>query len=87
MSKKCKYRLVVVQNGRYGVVLMNDEKEVLGEFETYAQAQAASESKFRMLELTQDQSDRLEGTPWDFINTVSSGEYAVFSDHYFIEEV
>ena len=87
MSKKCKYRLVVVQNGQYGVVLMNDEKEILGEFETYEQAQAASESKFRMLELMQDQSDRLEGTPCDFINTVSSGRYAGFSDHYFIEEV
>lgn len=81
------YLLVVVQDGQYGVAAIENEKEVLGEFETYGQALLEAEGKFRMLELTQTSSDRLEGTPEDFRNIVKGEGHACFTDHYYIEEI
>lgn len=81
------FQLVVVQNGQYGVVYKDNEREVLGEFKTYEEALAEATGKFKMLELTQSPNDKLEGTPADFTNTVSGDGHANFTDHYFIEEV
>lgn len=81
------YQLVCVQNGQYGVVKKKNEKEVLGEFNTREEALAAAEGKFRMLQVMTDHNDKLEGTPEDFVNTVSGDGHANFTDHYFIEEV
>ena len=81
------YQLVCVQNGQYGVVKKKNEKEVLGEFNTREEALVAAEGKFRMLQLMTGPTDKLEGTPDDFVNTVTGDGHANFSDHYFIEEV
>ena len=81
------FQLVVVQNGQYGVARFENKKEVLGKFETREQALAEAEGKFRMLEIMQSPTDKLEGTPADFTNTVEGDGHANFTDHYFIEEV
>ena len=87
MEKNCKYRLVVVQYGQYGVVKLENEKEVLGEYVSLEDALMDAEGKFKMLELLQSSIDVLDGTPADFVNTVSGDGHANFTDHYFIEAV
>ena len=79
------YRLVVVQNGQYGAVFINNEKEILGEFETYDQALREATGKYRMLETMRGPKDILEGIPEDYINTVIGDGHSNFSDHYYIE--
>lgn len=81
------YQLVVVQNGQYGVVHMYNEKEILGEFDSFDQALREAKGKYHMIEKMQGPNDKLEGNPEDFINTVIGNGYANFSDHYFIEEM
>lgn len=81
------YQLVCVQKGQYGVATMKDEKEILGKYGTREEALVAAEGKFRMLQLMTGPTDKLEGTPEDFVNTVAGDGHANFSDHYFIEEV
>ena len=81
------YQLVVVENGQYGVVHRDNEREILEAFESYEQALQEAEGKYRMLELMSGPQDKLEGSPKDFVNTVMKDGRALFSDHYFIEEV
>ena len=81
------YRLVCVQNGQYGFVHKDNERMVLDHpFNTYEEAFAAAERRYLMLKHYPGDHDELVGTPEDFTITVSGGEHARFSDHYFIEE-
>ena len=86
MEKNRMYQLVVVQNGQYGVVKLNNEKEILGRYNSLEDALKEAEGKFKMLERMTNRTDKLKGTPGNFINTVNGEGHANFSDHYFIEE-
>ena len=87
MGKNCVYRLVIEENGQYGVVYKDNEREVLDHpFKTYEEAYRAAERRFLMLKHLSRKHDRVEGTPDDFTNAVRGGKHARFSDHYFIEE-
>lgn len=87
MEKKCIYRLVCIQNGQYGFVHKDNEREVLDHpFKTYEEAYRAAERRYRMLKHCPGEHDLLEGTPEDFTITVKNTDKADFSDYYFIEE-
>ena len=88
MKKNIKYQLVVVENGQYGFVYKCNVRRILDHpYKTYDEALAAATRRYRMLQHSPDENDRLEGTPEDFTVTVKKTEWADFSDHYYIEEV
>ncbi len=87
-KKKTRYQLVVVQNGQYGLVHLDNERMVLDHpFNTYEEAYCAAKGRYLMLKHWPSDGDELVGTPDDFTITVHGGEHARFSDHYFIEVV
>ena len=88
MEKKKMYQLTVVENGQYGFVYKCNVRRILDHpFRTYEEALASATRRYRMLQHSPDEHDRLEGTPEDFTVTVKNTGWADFSDHYFIEEV
>ena len=81
------FQFVVVQNGQYGVAHLENEKAVLGTYETFDEALADASGKYSMLEIIQNKQEYLRGDPSDFVNEVKGEGHANFCDHYFIEEV